>query len=103
MQEARWLGIAAIEAFFGWTEHVLIHIGILLGNIGTGQDLARLAESEWSEKVKAAIDLSSEKETKAVYEDLLEVRPRSGIIWRMARLESTEKPSSSTRQRALYQ
>ena len=74
MQEARWLGIAAIEAFFGWTEHVLIHIGILLGNIGTGRDVARLAESEWSEKVNAAIDLISEKETKAVYEDLLEVR-----------------------------
>jgi hypothetical protein len=74
MQEARWLGIAAIEAFFGWMEHVLIHIAILLGNIGTGQDVARLAQSEWSEKVKAVIDLSSEKETKAIYEDLLEVR-----------------------------
>lgn len=74
MQEARWVGIAAIEAFFSWTEHVLIHIGILLGNIRTGQDVAKLADSEWSEKIKAAIDLSSEKETKAVYEALLEVR-----------------------------
>ena len=73
-QEARWLGLAAIEAFFGWTEHVLIHIGILLGNIRTGQDVARLAESKWSEKVRAAIDLSHEKEIKAIYEDLLEVR-----------------------------
>jgi hypothetical protein len=52
MQEARWIGIAAIEAFFSWTEHVLIHIGILLGNIKTGQDVARLADSEWSEKIR---------------------------------------------------
>lgn len=74
MQEARWIGIAAIEGFFSWTEHVLIHIGILLGNIRTGQDVARLADSEWSEKVKAAIDLSAEKETKTIYEDLLEIR-----------------------------
>jgi hypothetical protein len=73
-QEARWLGIAAIEAFFGWTEHVLIHIGILLGTIRTGEDVVRLAEGKWSEKVRAVIDLSLEKETKAVYEDLLEVR-----------------------------
>ena len=53
---------------------MLIHIGILLGNIRTGQDVARLAESKWSEKVRAAIDLSHEKEIKAIYEDLLEVR-----------------------------
>src|SRR5262249_16983127 len=29
MQEAGWLGIAAIEAFFSWTEHVLIQVAIL--------------------------------------------------------------------------
>lgn len=74
MQEARWLGIAVIDAFFSWTEHVLIHIGILLGNVKTGADVVRLAEGEWSEKVKAAIDLSSDAEAKALYEDLLEVR-----------------------------
>jgi hypothetical protein len=74
LQEARWIGIAAIDAFFSWTEHVLIHLGILCGNIKTGEDVARLADSEWSEKVKAAIDLSVEKETKDIYEELLEVR-----------------------------
>lgn len=73
-QEARWLGIAAIEAFFGWTEHVLIHVGILLGKIRTGEDVARLAEGNWSDKVTASIDLSCEKDTKVIYEDLLEVR-----------------------------
>jgi len=74
MQEARWLGIAVIDAFFSWTEHVLIHVGILIGNVKTGEDVARLAEGEWSEKVRAAIDLSSDAEAKRLYEDLLEVR-----------------------------
>jgi hypothetical protein len=74
MQEARWLGVAVIDAFFSWTEHVLIHVGILIGNVKTGEDVARLAEGEWSEKVKAAIDLSRDAEAKVLYEDLLEVR-----------------------------
>lgn len=74
IQEARWLGIAVIDAFFSWTEHVLIHVGILLGNVTTGEDVARLADGEWSEKVKAAIDLSADAEAKALYEELLEVR-----------------------------
>jgi hypothetical protein len=74
MQETRWIAIAAIEAFFSWTEHVLIQVGILCGNIRTGEDVAKLADSEWSEKVKAAIDLSTEQEAKAIYEQLLEVR-----------------------------
>jgi hypothetical protein len=74
IQEARWLGIAVIDAFFSWTEHVLIHVGILLGNVKTGEDVARLADGEWSEKVKAAIDLSADTEAKTLYEDLLEIR-----------------------------
>ena len=28
-REARWLGLAAVEAFFSWTEHVFIHIAVL--------------------------------------------------------------------------
>jgi hypothetical protein len=29
--EAKWLGLAAVEAFFSWTEHVLIHIVSCVG------------------------------------------------------------------------
>jgi hypothetical protein len=73
-QEARWVGIAAIGAFFSWTEHVLIHIAILLGKLKTGDDVTALADAEWSDKVKKAIDLAAEKEMKDVYEELLEIR-----------------------------
>jgi hypothetical protein len=73
-EEARWIGVAAIDAFFSWTEHVLIHVGILRGKITTAEDVAKLADAEWSEKVKAAIDLAAEKEMKEIYEELLEIR-----------------------------
>jgi len=73
-EEAKWIGIAAIEAFFSWTEHVLIHIGILLGKVKTGEEVSAMADKEWSEKVKVAIDLSADKEMKGVYEELLEIR-----------------------------
>ena len=73
-EEAKWIGVAAIEAFFSWTEHILIHVAILLGRLRTGEDVAELAEAEWSEKVKKAIDLSAEKEMKDIYEELLEIK-----------------------------
>ena len=73
-EEAKWIGVAAIEAFFSWTEHVLIHIGILLGKLKTGADVSAMADKEWSEKVKVAIDLSADKEMRDIYEELLEIR-----------------------------
>ena len=30
-REAGWLGLAAVEAFFSWTEHLFIHIAVLRG------------------------------------------------------------------------
>jgi hypothetical protein len=72
-REARWLALASIESFFSWTEHVFIHIAILSGALKTGADVARLAEAEWSEKFKRAIDIS-EPASKHFYDQLLEVR-----------------------------
>lgn len=72
-REAGWLGVAAIEAFFGWTEHVLIHIAILQGKITTGEDVARLAASDWSDKVKTALDLT-DATTKRLFDELLTIR-----------------------------
>jgi hypothetical protein len=72
-QEAGWLGIAAIEAFFSWTEHVLIHIAIWQGKLKTGEEVADLAAAEWSEKVKAAIGLDDAK-VKSLFDELLTIR-----------------------------
>jgi hypothetical protein len=72
-QEAEWVGIAAIDAFFSWTEHVLIHIAILQGKLKTGEEVADLAAAEWSEKVKTAIGLSDAK-VKSLFDELLTIR-----------------------------
>ncbi|OAZ10657.1 hypothetical protein [Thalassospira indica] len=72
-REAKWLGLSAIECFFSWTEHVFIHIAILRGSCATGEDVAKLAKAEWSEKFKAALDIA-DPTTKRFYDQLAIVR-----------------------------
>lgn len=72
-QEADWTGIAAIEAFFSWTEHVLIHIAILQGKLTTGKQVEDLAVADWSEKVRVALDLN-DIATKQLYDELTIIR-----------------------------
>jgi hypothetical protein len=72
-EEAAWLGIATIEAFFSWTEHVLIHIAVLQGRLKTGEEVAELAAAGWSEKVKAAIGLH-DAAVKLLFDELLAIR-----------------------------
>lgn len=72
-QRTGWLGIAAIDAFFSWSEHVLIHIAILESRISTGEELATLAEAEWQIKFKSALNLS-DSETKKYFDQLVIIR-----------------------------
>jgi hypothetical protein len=72
-READWLSISAIEAFFSWTEHVLIHVAILCGRITSAQEVASLAASNWSDKFKCALDVS-EPGTKILFDRLRSVR-----------------------------
>jgi hypothetical protein len=51
--------MAAIDAFFSWTEHIFIHLAVLTGRIRSAQDVASLAEANWATKFKAALDLSN--------------------------------------------
>lgn len=72
-QHARWLALAAIDAFFSWTEHVFIHVAILSGTVTTGLEVAKLAESEWQEKFKKALSLS-DPDVKKLYDQLVDIR-----------------------------
>ena len=56
-QNAGWLAVAAIDAFFSWTEHIFIHLAILQGRIVTGEQVAALAGSEWNAKFKCALNI----------------------------------------------
>lgn len=73
LEEAEWCGQAAIDAFFSWTEHVFIHIGILHQRIKTGEEVAKLASADWNSKFKAALDLRDIK-TKKHYDLLIQLR-----------------------------
>lgn len=71
--EARWNAQAAIEAFFSWTEHVFIHMGILQGTLRSGKDVANLAAADWKAKFKAALDVQ-DAVTHGHYEKMLDLR-----------------------------
>lgn len=72
-RKAKWLALAAIDSFFSWTEHVFIHLAVLLGNIVTAAEVADLAEAEWTAKFKAVLDLDK-LDTKNIYDDLVLIR-----------------------------
>jgi hypothetical protein len=72
-RNAEWLALSAVDAFFSWTEHIFIHMAILNGKLVTGEDVANLADNEWANKFKAALDLESEG-TKAFYDQLVAVK-----------------------------
>lgn len=57
-REARWLAMAAVDAFFSWTEHVFIHLAILNSAITNGDDFTALSGAEWGQKFKSALDIS---------------------------------------------
>ena len=58
LRETKWFALAAIDAFYSWTEHILIHLAILRGTIVTGEQVASLAAGDWNSKFKAAIDIA---------------------------------------------
>jgi hypothetical protein len=72
-KQVNWYALAAIEAFFSWTEHAFIHLAIVQGKLTVGTQVAQLAEDNWNAKFKAALDIS-DKDTKAHYDKLLEIR-----------------------------
>lgn len=73
LREAQHYAIATIEGFFSWTEHVFIHIAILRGVISTGIEVGTLARTEWSDKYKAALDIT-DADDKRFYDELTELR-----------------------------
>jgi hypothetical protein len=72
-RQAEWIAISAVEAFFSWTEHYLIHLALLKGSIASGRQVVELAAAEWGEKFKKALDIQKPDE-KAFYDDLLDIR-----------------------------
>jgi hypothetical protein len=72
-QNANYIAISCIEAFFSWTEHLFIHLAVVAENMASGEDITNLIEAEWKTKFKAAIKDNS-KEANKFYDELLIVR-----------------------------
>lgn len=72
-RNATWLALAAIDAFFSWTEHIFIHLAILEGKITSGLEVAELAEADWQMKFKLALDID-EPEIKILFDKLVLIR-----------------------------
>jgi hypothetical protein len=72
-KQSQWIGQAAIDAFFSWTEHVFIHIAILTGKAKTGSEVKRLAKSFWHVKFDSAFDRSDDR-TNELYEKLYTIK-----------------------------
>jgi hypothetical protein len=62
LRNAKWLALAAVDAFFAWTEHILIHLAVLKGGITTGAEVAQLAGADWRLKFKAALDIMTPRQ-----------------------------------------
>ncbi len=71
--EAEWLAISAIDAFYSFTEHVFIHAAILKGLLVTGEDVANLADTDWGSKFKYCLDVS-DKDIKKHYDQLVSIK-----------------------------
>jgi hypothetical protein len=72
-KEAKWLALAAVEAFFNWTEQAFIHLAILYGELTEAIAVASLAEADWADKYKAALNLT-DLEAKKFYDKLVAIR-----------------------------
>lgn len=72
-RHSEWMGQAAIDSFFSWTEHAFIHIAILKGVLRTGDEVAELAAGDWKAKFKAALP-TDDAAIKRRYDVLLDLR-----------------------------
>lgn len=73
---ASWLAHSAVEAFFGWSEHLFIHFSILRGQTTTGTQVSKMAlEKDWAKKYGNALNLR-DSETRTFFKKLKIVRQK---------------------------
>lgn len=72
-KNANWLAIAAIDAFFSWTEHIFIHLAVVAKGVSTGEEIAVLIAADWQDKFNSALSLE-ETDAQKYYDELILVR-----------------------------
>jgi len=72
-RESEWLALSAIDAFYGFTEHIFILASILRGQLLTGEDVANLADKNWASKFKECLDIE-DNTVKLYYDKLITIK-----------------------------
>jgi len=72
-EHVNWLALGTIDAFFGWTEHIFIHLAVLQGRVTTGKEVAQLVGSDWNIKFKTAFDINN-KDDKLHLDKMIAIR-----------------------------
>lgn len=71
--QADWMALATIDSFYSWTEHIFVHLAILIGKIKTGKELTEFIEYNWMKKYKYVLGMST-KESKKFYDALIAIK-----------------------------
>lgn len=71
--ESNWFAISAVEAFFAWTEHIFIHVAVMMGRKSTATEITEMAEADWSVKFQSALGLT-DSVAKTHYDRLISLR-----------------------------
>ncbi len=69
LTEGQWTHETAVDAFFAWSEHALVHIAVLQGKLTTGVEITDLLRKEWAEKCKLVLNLT-DADDKVVFDDM---------------------------------
>jgi hypothetical protein len=64
--------MAAIDAFFSWTEHMFIHLAILT----IGKAFSDRVVAEWNVKFKLALDIAGDPVMRLHYDELVQLKRR---------------------------
>ena len=76
-EKAAWAGQSAIDCFFSWTEHIFVHLAVLLGK-AEANSVAKcnklIRSRSWSDKYESVFDIERDDESREYLKALKEIR-----------------------------
>lgn len=75
-EKAAWVGQSAIDCFFSWTEHIFVHLAVLLDreDVNSIGKCNKLIKNDWKSKYKSVFDTEADEEASLFLHTLTEIR-----------------------------
>lgn len=75
-EKAAWIGQSAIDCFFFWTEHIFMHLAVLLEReeVNSIGKCNKLIKNDWKSKYKSVFDTEADEEASLFLHTLTEIR-----------------------------